>query len=65
MMQPGEKRERNSLIIPPPKKKSKFVSFLRRVFVKDWEIKLAAILGGFVLWLIFSLVSGMLLPPAG
>jgi len=56
----SQQPEKTSIQIPQPKKVNGFVRFLKRVFIKDWEIKLAAIFGGFGLWMLFAMIGNLL-----
>jgi hypothetical protein len=52
-------RPDKDLLIEPPKKESRFKKVVHVVFVKDFEIKIIAVVAGFVFWLLFRLLTGL------
>ena len=43
-----------------PKKQNEFINIVKRIFVKDYEIKIAAVVGGLALWALFAVIKIMI-----
>ncbi|MDR3318071.1 MAG: hypothetical protein LBS99_01385 [Clostridiales bacterium] len=51
------KNDKKFIIDLPEKKPVLFLRFIKFVFVKDYEIKLIAVAGGFALWFLLKMIS--------